>query len=178
MFQFFFIFIVILALVSFQISFLPYFFSPENIPDFLLVLIIFSAIQMKFSKILAWVVLVGIIFDMSYFAPLGLNVFIFVLIAFVASFLFERILVTHGAWKCLTICGLLIIGTLFNDWILAIAEKLIFKNNLHYSWNLFLGKDIFIKILFNLIISGLIYWPLLKIYKYFELYYSRTKVLK
>ena len=173
-----FIFIAILATTTFQSSFLPYFFSLEHIPDLMLIITIFAATRVDFSKILIWIVLAGVAMDMAYFAPLGLNVFAFVAIAYVSNFLARRILVTHGNWKFLAIFGLVIVGTFLNDWILAIFGEIISKNNLNYSFSLFFGKDIFIKTIFNLMAVFLIYWPLKKISDYFDFYYSRTRVFK
>ncbi len=173
-----FIFIAIFVVAALQTSFLPRFFSSENIPDLLLIIVIFAAMRVDFFKILIWIVLSGIILDMSYFAPLGLNVFVFVLVAFVSSFLSRKILVTHGIWKFLTIFGIIIIGTILNDWILAIFGVIISKSNLHYNVSLFLGKDIFLKLLFNLIIFSLIYWPLTKFTKYLDSYCSGMKAFK
>lgn len=173
-----FIFIAILAAVAVQGSFLPHFFSPEHIPDLVLIIVIFAATRADFSRILVWIILAGIAMDMAYFAPLGLNVFAFVAIAFISNFLTRKILVTHGIWNFLTMFGVIIAGTFFNDWILAIFEEIISRSNLHYSFSLFFGKDIFIKVFFNLITLGLIYWPLKKISDYFNLYYSKTGAFK
>lgn len=173
-----FIFIAILATAAFQSSFLPHFFSPEHIPDLMLIIVIFAATRADFSKILVWVILAGIVTDMTYFAPLGLNVFVFVALAFASNFLARRILVTHGIWNFLTMFGVVIVGTFLNDWMLAIFGEIISRSNLHYSLGLFFGKDIFIKVLFNLITFLLIYWPLRKINNYFNAYYSRTRVFK
>jgi rod shape-determining protein MreD len=173
-----FIFIAILAAAAFQVSFLPYFFSSQNVPDFLLVIIIFSATRVDFWKILIWVILGGMILDFSYFVPLGTNIFAFILVAFIVNFLARKILAAQGPWKFLSIFCLIIIGTLINDWVLAIFNQIIARESFHYPASLFLGKDIFIRIFFNLIIFALVYWPLEKINKYFDLYYSRTKILK
>jgi rod shape-determining protein MreD len=178
MFQNFFIFIAILATVALQVSFLPHFSPPEHVPDLLLIVVIFAAMRTDFFKILIWIILGGIVLDMSYFAPLGMNVSAFILVAFVSSFLARRILVAHGVWRFLTMFGLIIIGTFLNDWVLAILGEIISRSNFHYSLSLFFNKDIFIKILFNLIIFILIYRPLVKFSNYFNLYYSRTRVFK
>jgi len=178
MFQNFFIFIAILVAAALQISFLPHFFSPEYVPDLLLIAVIIAAMRVDFFKILIWIILGGIVLDMSYFAPLGMNVSAFVLVAFVSSFLARRILVLHGVWRFLTMFGLVIIGTFLNDWTLAILEEIISRSNFHYSLSLFFGKDIFIKILFNLTTFVLIYRPLVKLGNYFNLYYSRTRTFK
>ena len=173
-----FIFIAILAAVAFQGSFLSHFFSPEHVPDLVLIIVIFAAAKTDFFKILIWVILSGIALDMFYFAPLGLNVFSFVAVAFVSNFLARRILAAQGAWRFLTMFGLIVIGTFLNDWIMAAFEEIISRSNFHYSLGLLFGKDIFIKVLFNLIIFCLIYWPLKKISDYFNFYYSRTRVFK
>jgi len=52
----------------------------------------------RFFKILVWVILGGIVLDMIYFAPVGLNVFAFVTVAFVSNFLARKIFITHGIW--------------------------------------------------------------------------------
>ena len=140
-----------------------------------MVTVIFAAAKVDFSKILVWVILSGIVLDMSYFAPLGLNVVAFLAAAFISSFLAKRVLVVQGALKFLTMFGLMIIGTFLNDWILAAFGKIITGSSSDYSLVLFFNKDIFIRVLFNLITFAVIYWPLKKINDYLNFYYSRTR---
>lgn len=173
-----FIFIAILVAAAFQVSFLPNIFSPERAPDFLLILIVFFSTRRDFFQIFIWIILAGMALDVAYFAPIGLNIFSFIFIAFTSKFLARRLLVTQETWKFLIMLGFIILGTFLNDWIMLGFEKILFMKNFSYEWRLFLNKDIFIKTLYNLIVFTLIHWPLIKIDKYLELHSSRMKIFK
>lgn len=173
-----FIFIFILAVASFQTSFLPHFFSPERVPDLLMIMIIFWAVRIDFFRILIWVIVSGIVMDMLYFAPLGLNIFAFVLIVFVAGFLAKRMLVLQGNGRFLILLGLIVAGTFLNDWSMLFFDRLLYGSSFQYSFNLFLEKDIFFRVVYNLIVFALIYWPLVKLDGRFNLYNSRMRILK
>jgi rod shape-determining protein MreD len=178
MFQNIFIFLAIFVAAALQVSFLPHIFSAENVPDFLLILILFWTTRMDFSRILLRVVWGGIVLDMAYFAPLGLNVAAFVFTAFSINYLAKKFLVEQETWKFFITLGLVVSGALFNDWILAIFSGFFPVGQEIYSRNLFFNCMLGKRLLFDAMLFAFLYWPLIKLEKFFTFYGARINMAK
>jgi rod shape-determining protein MreD len=178
MFQSAFIFLSILVGAAFQVSFLPHFFPSGSVPDFLLILIIFWVVRLDFSRTFFWVIISGVVLDAISLSPLGLHVLAFVSVAFLVDYLAKKIIVVQENRHFFVLLGLLILGTFLNDWILIGFNKLIVVDNFVYGLGLFFGRELFLKVLYNLIIFSLVYWPLVKLDDFFSFYSPRISAAK
>jgi rod shape-determining protein MreD len=173
-----FIFLAIFITGAFQVSFLPHIFSAEKVPDFLLILILFWATRMDFSRILLRVIWGGIVLDMAYFAPIGLNVSAFVFTAFSINYLAKKFLVEQETWKFFITLGLIVLGALLNDWILAIFSGFFPVGQEIYGRSLFFNCTLGAKLFFDAVLFALLYWPLIKLEKFFTFYGARINMSK
>lgn len=105
----------------------------------------------------------GLLMDIFSFFPLGINALSFLLVVLAASFLAQRFLVTYSTWKFLTLILLVIAGTALNDFVVVILMKIFLslRNAGETGLPLFYS-DFWLKILNNVLVFILIYWPLKK----------------
>lgn len=105
----------------------------------------------------------GLLMDIFSFFPLGINTLSFMLVVLMASFLAQRFLVTYSTWKFLTLILLVIAGTALNDFVVVVLMKIFLslKSAGEIGFPLFYS-DLWLKILNNVLVFILIYWPLKK----------------
>jgi len=168
------IFFVLFILVILQVSFLPNFFDSRIIPDPALIVLIFFTTRKGFGEIWLKAVTAGLILDFFSFYPLGVNVIALLLAVLVTGFLTRRFSSAHSFWKLFILILLIIIGTLINDFTVAILIKL-FKNS--YDFLSIFSWDIGLKMLNNTIVFVIIYWPLKK-YENMKLFFEQKDILK
>lgn len=161
-----------------QVSFLPIFFTDQSIPDFTLIIIIIWIARADFNSVLKWAILGGLMADIASFQPIGLNVFAFVAVAFIINSLSKRFLVPQFAWKFFMFVILVMVGTIANQAITGfIAEIGGRSNGLFRHIPMFFSQDFFLKLLYNLGIFAILYWPLKKLDKIFA-YQNNRVVIK
>lgn len=168
------IFIILFLLVILQVSFLPNFFDSRVVPDLALIVLIFFTTRKGFGEIWLKAAVAGLILDFFSFYPLGVNIIALLAVVLITSFLTRRFLAAHSIGRLLILIFLVIIGTLINDLMVAILTKL-FKNN--YEFLAVFNWDMGLKILNNIIVFILIYWPLKK-YENIKLFFEQKDILK
>jgi len=163
--------ILIFILVIFQVSFLPNFFSNDEIPDLILVVLIFWTMKVGFEKTWKEAMLAGFFLDVLNFSPLGSNALSFLIVIFLVSFLNRKFILIHRSWKFLVLAILIIFGTIINDLALGLIFKTIeiFKRIDLGAFPIFY-YELAYKAAFNLLIFIIIYLPLKKFEKFLDFY--------
>jgi rod shape-determining protein MreD len=166
------IFLILLLLVITQVSVLPVFFNFRRIPDLVLIVVIFFAARRGFASVWGIAVTAGFLLDIFSFFPVGTDILSFSLTALVVSFMAQRFFLTQSTWKLLILLALILIGTAVNDLTISLLMK-IFLGFSKVSSTGFaaVSTDLWLKMLNNLLIFALIYWPLKK-YENFKGVYS------
>lgn len=172
---------IIISLILFlsviaQASFLPNLFASGSIPDIVLVVIIIWIAWADFNSILKWAIIGGLMLDIASFQPIGLNVLAFVTVAFIVNSLSKRFLIPQYGWKFFMLVIIIIIGTIANQIIIVSLMQIVAHiNNLPYDGRVFLDRDFFIKIVYNLGVFAILYRPLKKLDKIFA--YQNNRVI-
>jgi len=168
---FFFIFIFLLAI--FQVFFIGKIFPSYLAPNLVLLFVVFWTLKAGFEKTLKIAIFSGIILDIFYFWPIGINVLILTVVSFFVRFLGRRFLVGdflfRFLWLSVAVSGAVILNeflsqVIFSGW--AFFQKEI-PFQFHFSW------QIGLEIIFHLLTFAIIYWPLQKIEALVSLYGRR-----
>lgn len=145
------ILIFIFLAIIFQISFMPLFFSSNNVPDFVLVCFVSFSIIFGFQSTWIWAIVIGLLLDFFSFEKVGSNVISFILSCYVVSFFSKRVLLGEKLGGAIAGIFLIFILTFFNNfWT-------IFSDNGFDFWEIWKAKNFFLnsflwKFSFNLII--------------------------
>jgi len=171
--------IVVFLAVIIQIAVLPNFFSPGTIPDLFLVLVILWTIRRGFEKVLPWTVLAGFFLDLAYHWAVGISVISLALVTFGINSLAKRFLALQGVSRAFMMIALVVFGTIANDLFSGVLIKIFdyLKNDI-IGTNLpnFLDYKIFIKIIYNIFVLAIIYWPVEKLENMLNFYGQRASV--
>jgi rod shape-determining protein MreD len=158
------IFMFLFLLVILQVSVLSIFFNSRRIPDLVLVVLIFFTMRRGFGEVWKMAVVAGLLVDLFSFFPVGVDIFSFTLVALVTNFLVRRFFVTHPTWKFFILFALIFIGTVVNDVTVSILMKVFLSaEKIENTGFPIFSADLWLKILDNLLLLVLIYWPLKKI---------------
>lgn len=161
-----------------QVSFLPIFFTGRSVPDVTLIIIMVWIARADFNSVLKWAILGGLMADIASFQPVGLNVFSFVAVAFIINSLSKRFLVPQFAWKFFMLIILVLVGTTVNQAIIGFAAGIDGQpSGLFRHIPEFFGQGFFLKLLYNLGVFAILYWPLKKLDKIFA-YQNNRVVIK
>lgn len=176
MFQKSILFVVIFLAVLSQASFFPNILPAGMTPDIVLILIIIWTAWEGFEKVLWRSIFSGLILDMIYSWPTGVSIISLIVISYLIDYLAKRFLVFQKAWRLLVIILFIILGTLFNLAIITILIKSFsFLKHEQISYPVISSPGfVTLKILSNLIIAAVVYWPLRKIEKTVSFYNQRT----
>lgn len=174
------IFLVIFLAIIFQISVLPNFFAAASAPNLVLMLVIFWVAQNGFDEALRRSVLAGFLADLTTFSAIGLHIFSFLAASFGVSFLVKRFLVTHAAWRFFIMLMLIAAGTFLNDFFIAIVLKAAtwIKSAGADGYGIMFSEALALKIFYSLVFFMILYWPLLKLEKFFALTEQRVNFKK
>jgi len=171
------IFVVILAAAIFQVAALVNFFPALIVPDVLLVIVALWTVIIGFEKTWPRAILSGLMLDLIYFWPPGINIFSLVVVSYCVSFLTKRFLISQRGWKFLFLVTLTIVSTLLLHsiyYFISIALTL-----LGYSMQpeapIIFSFGIIYKTLANLIVLFFVYWPVKKI-EYFLSIYNQSVI--
>lgn len=167
-------FAVLFLLVILQVSFLPNFFDSRFIPDLVLIVLIFFTTRKGFGEIWLKAIAAGLILDFFSFYPAGTNAAAFLLVVLATSFLTRRFLAAHSFGRLFILMSLIIIGTLINDFTVSILAKLARSN---YEISAVFSRDAGLKILNNILVFIIIYWPLKK-YENLKNFFEQKDILK
>jgi rod shape-determining protein MreD len=161
--------IIIFLSAIVQTSFLSNFFPANMTPDLVLILIIIWTAKANFNSALFKTIFAGLTVDFLSFGVIGINVFSFVFVSYMADSLCKRFFVTQFGRKFLLLAVMVMLGTIVNYVIIIIFMKIIL-NQSNFSWHT-LGLfdwNIILKPVYNLGIFMVLYWPLKKIDRIFS----------
>jgi len=168
---------LIFLLAFFQNSFFLNFFSDSFVPDIILVIMIVWFSQRNLQKKWFRMVWAGFFLDMLSGGLVGLNIFSFLMITLMVSFLSERFFANQkndSLSEFFVLSIFVILGTVLNSLITEIGIWGMQKNLL-YTFNFIGIKKIGLKIFYNFIFLILIYWPIKRIDAFFHF---RKRVLE
>jgi len=169
------IFLIFFLSVILQVSFFPNIIPLGIAPDFVAIIIIFWSARSGFDATWKWAILAGMMLDVSYYWPIGINIISLAFISFIASSLAKRFLVSQTGLKFMITAFFVLAGTIGHN--LITSTLLNFKNgqNIIYGLSFLISEAFFLKIIFNLILFAIFYVPLKKLEKLIALYESRVK---
>ncbi len=169
------IFFLLFLLVIFQISALPNFFPEGSTPNILLALLIFWTARKGMEKTWKLAILGGLMSDLFLFVPVGVNILSFFAAIIIVNYLAKRFLVAHQTWRFAILIIFAAIGALANEIVLILVAKILFIFQKTATDILpLIDWALARKIINNIIIFVILYWPLKKIEFIFNLYGSRT----
>lgn len=172
MLQKFIIFIIILTAVLFQVSVLPNFFSPGTVPELAMILIIIWTVNNGYERTIWRAITAGLLLDLFYFWPIGVNIFAAVIISYATDYLSDRFVIVQKTWKFLFLVAAVAGATIVNAaWGNIIG--LIFKMSGREPGFLiarFWDARLLIKIIIDIIILFIVYWPIRKLENFLSLY--------
>lgn len=169
------IFFLLFLLVVFQISVLSNIFAENSVPNLLLVMLIFWTARKGAEKTWKLAIPGGFMSDLFSFAPVGTNIFSFLITIIIVNYLAKRFLVAHQTWRFAILAALVACGVLANELILAMIAEIpaVFQKTAVNIPPLAVWA-VAHKIINSLIVFAVLFWPLKKIEAVFNLYGSRT----
>jgi rod shape-determining protein MreD len=154
-----------------QVSVLPVFFNFRRIPDLVLIVVIFFTARRGFAAMWGMAVTAGFLLDIFSFFPVGTDILSLTLAALVVSFLAQRFFLMQSTWKLLILLAMTLIGTAVNDLAISLLMKIFLSvNKIESTGFAAISTDLWLKMVNNLLVFGLIYWPLKKIETWKGLY--------
>jgi rod shape-determining protein MreD len=175
--QNFFIGTIIFLSVMMQTSFLSNIFPSGYVPDSALIFIIIWTARIDFNSGLRWAIFGGLIMDLMSYYPVGINIFSFAAIAFVANSLSKRFLVPQLAWKFVVLAGIVFLATMINQVVTEFLTGLVLQKDLGESFHSIFNSRLLWKPFYNLLIFAIMYWPIRKLDKFFS-YNNQRIVIK
>lgn len=157
------IFLIFFLAAILQISFLPNLFFNNSAPDLVLIIIIIWSFKLNFNNLWIWIVVISFVLDIMNLERVGTNGIIFLVISVMVDFLANRFFVTQRN-RVFFVLGIFVIGgTLINyislNFIVNLSNH--FFNQANYSFlKIFKMSDLIFKIINNLMVFILIYWPI------------------
>lgn len=168
---------MILFAAVFQISAFPNLFPGGVLAEIILILVVFWTMQDGFDKTWPKAVAAGLIADLFYFWPVGINIIALCAVAYGTGFLTRRFSVSQKNLGFFVMLLLVMIGTLINSLILSLLLSGYVRSGLG-EINTFVvniwDKKIFLKILINLFMFVIIYWPLSVFEKFMSFYDKKS----
>lgn len=171
------IFLITVLAAVLQISFFPNIFPSESAPEAVLLLVIFWMSQSRYEKNWKKAVFAGFVLDIFYFWPVGVNIIAVSLVAFGIGSLTKRFSVSHKNLGFFVILALVVVGTIVNNLavnFLATVYNYLDPNRIDYPALSFWNSRIILKILANLVLFTLIYWPLITLEKFVSFYDKKS----
>lgn len=163
--------LIFLAAVA-QVSLAPRLFFGGMAPDIVLVFVIIWATRQGFEKFWPWAVFAGLMVDILSLEPIGLSAASFLIIVFGISFLSKRFFVAQRGQNFLGVFVLVTLGTLVHHFLGGLLLSFRFG-----AEGFGLGaKELFLMVLNNLIILGIVYRLTVKSRRIFPLSEERLIV--
>ncbi len=146
--------------------------SPNLAMDLVIFWVVYEGFEGAFFKI----ILTGFILDLVSFHPIGINIIIFSIIAFLTS-IFSKRLFAFGIWRTIILMLFVMIGTGINE----IGTFFLFKaieyfKGIKEAENIFfiLNRNVFFsEVCLNILFFFLIVFLIVKIEKFFNLYKNK-----
>ncbi len=166
------IIILFFFLAILQNSFLVNLFVDNTVPNIILVVIVIWSTKKDFKKNWVWAIVAGFIFDILSLSVVGLNVFLFFLVAYLTNYLSKRFLTTNEKTDFFLIMVLAIVGSLLNSFIHILFFQL---TNFPFGIDIKIFTSlVFIKkLFFYLIFTGIVFIFIYKIQEKIENTFSR-----
>ena len=171
------IFLVIILAAVLQISFFPNIFPSGSAPEAVLLLIIFWVSQNGYEKNWKRAIFAGIILDVFYFWPIGVNIMAISLTAFGIGYLTRRFSVSHKNLGFFVMLVIVIAGVIANNLFLSFFAAIynhLEPNRINYPLLDFWNNKMIFRMLTNLMLFTLIYWPLLTLEKFLSFYDKKS----
>lgn len=169
--------IIVFIFIIFQISGFSGFFSGRTTPNLILIFLIFWTARKGVGKTWKLAILGGLFFDLFLFVPVGMNIFSFILTVFVTDYLSRRFLITHQAWYFFILVALIAVGTLVNEAaFLGLTKIFIILGKINRGPFQFFEAMLAYKIIYNISLFIILYWPFKKMEAFFNLYGSRAEL--
>ncbi len=159
------IFLVIFIFSLGQASLAGGIFPAGTFPDLLLVLSIFWVAYFGRERKIGWILAAGFFLDLAMGETIGKNIFLLALNAYIASYFSGKLLLSGEAGKFFLTLVFIAVGTLINEILGNMLTLLVADAGFQPA--LLAGKEVFLKIFFNLAFFVLIYFPVLKLEKAF-----------
>ena len=171
-------FVFLFLLVALQFSLLPHFFGEKNMPNAVILVLIFFAVRRGFSEAWPLAVAAGLLVDFFSSFPVGFHILSFAFSVLTVSLLAKRFLVANSIWKGLVFIFLVIAGVAANDlallFISGVTEFFLGSRGLEIQLD---WMALFFKIAGSLVLFLIIYWPLNKFEK-MRLIYNQNLALR
>jgi len=171
------IFLVIILAAVLQVSLFPNIFPSGLAPEVVLLVVIFWAAQGGYEKNWAKAILAGFVLDIFYFWPVGINIIAISVASFGIGYLTKRFAVSHRNMGFLVMLAVVLAGTLANDLVLNFLIMAYDRFGLgkiyYFTLNIWDNK-IILRIVANLAMFTLIYWPLLILGRFLSFYDKKS----
>jgi len=169
------IFIIFFTSVIFQTSFFPNITPFRFAPDIVLILIIFWSARSGFDTTWRWAVFFGLMLDVIYYQPIGINIITLSIVSFLSSSLAKRFLVTQTGLRFIITASFVFAGTIGYQLLISFLINIKEGQNIFYSLYHLINEGILLKIIYNLILFAVLYVPLKKIEKIIAFYDMKAK---
>ena len=173
------IFLVIFFAALLQLSLFSNLFFWGVGPNLMLILVIFWITHEGFEGAFFKIIFVGFMLDLFSFQPIGTNIFIFTIIAFLTDSFNKRFLVAAKNWRTAILIFLITASTLICESALYALSKTSSYFNLAEIDNIIFtlnGAVLTRKILVNILFFFLISFPLIKIEQFLNLRKNRKNL--
>lgn len=165
--------LIIFFAAVFQISVFPGLFPSGLSPEALLILVIFWTAREGFEKTWPKAVFSGFVLDLFYSWPAGINAIAFILVSFGIGFFSRRFMISQKNLGFFVLLLLAAAGSVAHSLVLLVLGKICGSLNIAGA-GIFLqdfsGRIIFLKILINMLLFVIIYWPLSSLEKFLSFY--------
>lgn len=163
--RFFLFWAIILLLAVFQTSLLAPWFADYLYPDLILIFVILTVINFGFQGTWGWVIAAGFVMDILAYSRVGTHVIIFVLAAYVVSFISRRFSVVDKGLGIIFIILLMPVITTLDFFGVPILQNVSLENKI-FTLNSF--YSIGITTLENILLFFAFYPLFLKFKKYYS----------
>jgi rod shape-determining protein MreD len=170
-------FLVIVFAAVLQISLFPNIFPSGLAPELVLLVVIFWVAHDGYDKTWAKAILAGFVLDIFYFWPIGTNIIAISIAAFGISYLTKRFAVSYKNLGFFVMLTIVLAGTLANDLVLnflTMAYNHFETIKIQYFVSNIWNDRIILRIITNLGLFTLIYWPLLTLGKFLSFYDKKS----
>ena len=163
--------LIFIAAVA-EVSFSPGLFFGRVAPDIVLVLVIIWSGRKNFESFWLWAIVCGFVLDALTFERIGINAILFLIISFGINFLAKRFFVGQQNRAFFWTIVLVLAGTGVN-YILGIGLNVAIGTLTASAFN---SATLLFKIINNLLLAAVIYWPVISLRQIFPVEESRLVV--
>jgi rod shape-determining protein MreD len=169
--------IIIFFLAIAQVSFLPNLFPEKEMPNLMLILLIFWTARKGIEKMWVPAILGGLFLDILSFFIIGTNLFVFVCVMLIINYLARSFLVTHQTWRFFILIIIVVIGTFLGEFILLFSAKTVFVlETINNGTFPFFDTALAGRTAYSVLLFIILYWPLKKLETVINLYGLRINL--